>query len=97
MMAKPMKTLELHYPMIQFLIICIIHFTSYRVVSLRAAWVTFDAPGWRDRDPYGIHTFSLSYNNNNHNNNDNNTNHNNNDTITIIVIIINYIKGNTEQ
>ena len=25
MMAKPMKTLELHYPMIQFLIMSIIH------------------------------------------------------------------------
>ena len=25
MMAKPMETLELHYPMIQFLIICNIH------------------------------------------------------------------------
>ena len=24
------------------------------------AWVTFDAPGWLDRDPYGIHTSSLS-------------------------------------
>ena len=35
------------------------YFTSYRVVSLRAAWVTFDAPGWLDRDPYGIHTSSL--------------------------------------
>ena len=32
------------------------YFTSYRVVSLRAAWVTFDAPGWLDRDPYGIFT-----------------------------------------
>ena len=41
------------------------YFTSYRVVSLRAAWVTFDTPGWLDRDPYGIHTSSLSYNNNN--------------------------------
>ena len=40
------------------------YFTSYRVVSLRAAWVTFDAPGWLDRDPYGIHTSSLSNNNN---------------------------------
>ena len=38
------------------------YFTSYRVVSLRAAWVTFDAPGWLDRDPYGIHTSSLSEN-----------------------------------
>ena len=37
-----------------------IYFTSYRVVNLRAAWVTFDAPGWLDRDPYGIHTSSLS-------------------------------------
>ena len=37
-----------------------IYFTSYRVVSLRAAWVTFDAPSWLDRDPYGIHTSSLS-------------------------------------
>ena len=35
-------------------------YTSYRVVSLRAFWVTFDAPGWLDRDPYGIHTLSLS-------------------------------------
>ena len=32
---------------------------------------TFDAPGWLDRDPYGIHTSSLSYNNNNNNNNNN--------------------------
>ena len=39
------------------------YFTSYRVVNLRAAWVKFDAPGWLDRDPYGIHTSSLSYNN----------------------------------
>jgi len=29
-----------------------LYFTSYRVVSLRAAWVTFDAPGWLDRHPY---------------------------------------------
>ena len=29
-----------------------IYFTSHRVVSLRAAWVTFDAPVWLDRDPY---------------------------------------------
>jgi len=43
------------------------YFTSYRVVSLRAAWVTFDAPGWLDRDPYGIHTSSLSYNTQMHN------------------------------
>ena len=45
------------------------YFTSYRVVSLRAAWVTFDAPGWLDRDPYGIHTSSLSYSNNNNDSN----------------------------
>ena len=25
-----------------------------------ASWVTFDAPGWLDKDPYGIHTFLLS-------------------------------------
>ena len=43
-----------------YYILYIIHYTSYRVVSLRASWVTFDAPGWLDRDPYGIHTFSLS-------------------------------------
>ena len=29
MMAKPMKTLELHYPMIQFLIIAIIHLYTW--------------------------------------------------------------------
>ena len=33
MMAKPMKTLELHYPMIQFLIILIIIHSKYFPVS----------------------------------------------------------------
>ena len=51
------------------------YFTSYRVVSLRAAWVTFHAPGLLDRDPYGIHTSSLSNNNNSNNNNKDRNNH----------------------
>ena len=55
-----------------------IYFTSYGVFSLRAVWVTFDAPGWLDRDPYGIHTFPLPYNNNSNTNNNNNDNNNNN-------------------
>ena len=33
-MAKPMKTLELHYPMIQFLIIVYIHQDSYTHIKI---------------------------------------------------------------
>ena len=29
-------------------------------VWLRSLLITFDAPGWLDKDPYGIHTFLLS-------------------------------------
>ena len=36
-MAKPMKTLELHYPMIQFLIIRDI----YHVADVRARWYSY--------------------------------------------------------
>ena len=35
MMAKPMKTLELHYPMIQFLIILLI---IHQIFSLACTW-----------------------------------------------------------
>ena len=40
MMAKPMKTLELHYPMIQFLIIRIsIQYTTQVNSTFRACWL----------------------------------------------------------
>ena len=38
-------------------ILYILHYTSYRVVSLRASWVTFDAPGWL----IGIHMASIRF------------------------------------
>ena len=34
MMAKPMKTLELHYPMIQFLIIIVIVVLAWDIFSM---------------------------------------------------------------
>ena len=50
MMAKPMKTLELHYPMIQLLI-----FNNY---SPKAKWITANIP--RDEVEGNIRRDSLS-------------------------------------
>ena len=51
MMIKPMKTLELHYPMIQFLII-----NNY---SPKAKWILVNIP--RDEVEGNIHQYSRAW------------------------------------